>query len=229
MRRTFLFLPVCFLTCIILPVVSAYAETNTLANSSWRLVEIQSMDDAIGTTRPKDPSRFTMQLNSDGTVSMQLDCNRARGSWKATPSADRQSGSFTFGRLASTRALCPPPNLDEKIAAQAEHVRSYLLKDGRLHLSLMADAGIWVWEPLTSAKSFETGPDKKLEAAILKAMPDYTRTAVDAATGLGKGRYIYARADLNNDGRQEVLVYLLGQLAGWSHDNCIDRIVRMIA
>jgi hypothetical protein len=35
------------------------------------------MDDAIRTERPDDPSLYTMQLNSDGTVAMRLNCNRA--------------------------------------------------------------------------------------------------------------------------------------------------------
>jgi heat shock protein HslJ len=80
---------------------------------------------------------------------MQLNCNRATGTWKAKPSADSANGRFEFGPLAGTRALCPPPSLDERVAGQAQFVRSYLLKDGRLHLSLMADGGIYVWEPTT--------------------------------------------------------------------------------
>lgn len=105
------------------------------------------MDDTVGTVRPADGSLFTMRLHGDGTATMQLDCNRATGRWQAKPGVDGSSGSFTFGKLASTRTLCPPPNLDEKIMAQAEYVRSFLLKDGRLYLSLLADGGIFVWEP----------------------------------------------------------------------------------
>lgn len=119
-----------------------------LAGSSWRLVEFQSMDDAIGTTRPEDPSRYTMRLGPDGTVSFLLDCNRANGNWSARPAGDGDSGSFEFGLLATTTAACPPPSMGERVAADAEYVRGYLLRDGRLYLSLMADAGIYVWEPV---------------------------------------------------------------------------------
>lgn len=118
-----------------------------LAGSEWRLVEFRSMDDAIGTIRPDDPSLYTMRLDGDGSVSMALDCNRATGTWSAEPSGDGSSGRFEFGPLAATRALCPPPRLDERITADAEFVRSYLLKEGRLYLALMADAGIYAWEP----------------------------------------------------------------------------------
>jgi heat shock protein HslJ len=189
----------------------ATAPAGPLAGTEWRLVEIQSMDDAVGTKRPDDPSLYTMRLGADGTVNMRLNCNRANGSWSAKPSADPSNGQFEFGPLAGTRALCPPPSLDDEITAQARYVRGYMLRDGRLSLSLMADGGIWVWEPLPKL-SFETEPDPQVEAAILKASPSYTKAVVDAGDGVGKGRYVYARVDLNGDGKDEVLVYTLGSV-----------------
>ena len=121
-----------------------------LAGSAWQMVSFQSMDDAIGELRPKDPSVFTMHLHKDGTVSMRLDCNRAKGTWSADPAGEVSSGSFTFGPLAATRALCPPPHLDERIVKDAGFVRGFLLREGRLYLSLMADGGIYAWEPLVA-------------------------------------------------------------------------------
>jgi heat shock protein HslJ len=120
-----------------------------LAGTAWQLVELQSMDDSQGVRRPADPSRYTMRLEADGRVTMTLDCNNATGDWKAEAAAsDPASGSFEFGALAATAALCPPPTLGEDVSAQAQYVRGYLIKDGRLNLSLMADGGIQVWEPL---------------------------------------------------------------------------------
>lgn len=185
------------------------AAAAPLAGTEWRLVEMQSMDDSVGTKRPEDPSRYTMRLGADGTVNMRLNCNRANGSWSAKPSADPSNGQFEFGLLAGTRALCPPPSLDEEITKQAQFVRGYMLKDGRLFLSLMADGGILAWEPLPKL-SFETEPDPQIEVAILKASPSYTRDIVGAGGATGKGRYVYARVDLNGDGKDDVLVYTLG-------------------
>ena len=124
-----------------------YPTKNPLAGTDWRLVEFQSMDDSVGIKRPDDPSLYTMSLLEGGTVKMKLNCNRASGPWSAEPAGDGSSGRFEFGPLAMTRALCPPPSMDEHIASNASYIRSYLLKDGRLYLSLMADAGIYVWEP----------------------------------------------------------------------------------
>jgi heat shock protein HslJ len=122
------------------------ASAKLLAGTAWRLLAFQSMDDAIGTVRP-DPSRYTMRLNGDGTVTMHLNCNLANGTWSAEPSGNGEGGRFEFGPIATTHALCPPPSMDASIAAQSSFVRSYLLKDGRLHLSLLADGGVYIWEP----------------------------------------------------------------------------------
>lgn len=135
---------------------SGASSASPLADSQWRLVEFQSMDDAQGTTRPGDPSLYTMHLNGDGTVTMRLNCNRATGTWTANPSSDPSNGQFGFGPLAMTRALCPPPSMDEGIVKQSQYIRGYLLKDGRLYLSLMADGGTYAWEPDTTAGSSST-------------------------------------------------------------------------
>jgi len=136
------------LACLAIGSLAACATAPPdLAGSRWQLVDFQSMSDEIGTLRPLVAENFTLTLNADGSASMKLDCNRANGTWSFEPGADGQSGSFTFGRLAATKALCPPPNLDEKIVRDAPFVRSFLLRDGRLYLSLMADGGIYAWEP----------------------------------------------------------------------------------
>jgi heat shock protein HslJ len=129
------------------------AAPPVLAGTEWRLVEFQSMDDAQGTTRPGEGTLYTMWLHGDGAVTMQLNCNRATGTWSATPGPEATSGRFNFGPLAATRALCPPPSMDESIAAQSGYVRSYRLRDDRLYLSLMADGGIYVWARATGASS----------------------------------------------------------------------------
>ena len=193
---------------------AAAAETaGSLAGTRWRLVRFQSMDDATGEIEPEDPSAYTMALSADGSVQMQLNCNRATGSWSVQPASDGISGAFTFGPLATTKALCPPPSMDERIARDAQWIRGYLLRDGQLHLSLMADGGIYSWEPLpegADAGAFAAEPDPALEGALRSVEPDYTREAVDI-TGR-EGRYVYGRVDLNADGRLEVFVLLMGSI-----------------
>jgi heat shock protein HslJ len=190
---------------------AAPINDNPLADTEWRLVEIQSMDDATGAERPDDPSLYNMRLNADGTVHMRLNCNRATGSWSVEPSADPANGRFRFGLLATTKALCPPPSLDEKIVADANYVRGYLLRDRRLYLSLFADGGIYAWEPNSEVR-FSNEPNTAIEEAVLRAAPDYTKAVAEIMGAGGRARYIYNVVDLNGDGNSEVLVYLLGSI-----------------
>ena len=117
-----------------------------LKGTAWRLEAIQSMDDAQGTTRIPESRRFTLRFGTDGRASLELDCNRGSGAWQARVAAP-DSGSLTFGPIAVTRAQCPPPRLDERIARDLAYVRSYRLIGGQLFLSLMADGGIYEWSP----------------------------------------------------------------------------------
>jgi len=120
----------------------------TLAGTSWQLISIASMDDRQGTLTLADPSRYTLTFGRDGSAEMRLDCNRGSAPWQATPGPEATSGSLSFGPIAATRALCPPPAIDARVLRDLPYVRSFLLRDGRLHLSLMADGGIYSWAPL---------------------------------------------------------------------------------
>jgi heat shock protein HslJ len=62
-------------------------------------------------------------------------------------------GQLEFGPLASTRAMCPPGSLHDQMAKQWSAIRSYLVRDGHLFLSLMADGGIYEFEPLETPAS----------------------------------------------------------------------------
>lgn len=124
----------------------ATSESSILTGTQWHLLQFQSMDDAQGILKPADPSLYTMELLPNGRLVMQLNCNRAMGVWTARSGPAAESGGFRIPRLAATRALCPPPRLGEHFARQSEHIRSYLLQDDKLHLSLMADGGIYTWQ-----------------------------------------------------------------------------------
>lgn len=73
---------------------------------------------------------------------MRIDCNRGRGGWKSAA-----PGQVEFGPMAITRAACPPDSLHDHIVKRWPYVRTYVIKGGRLYLSLMADGGIYEFEP----------------------------------------------------------------------------------
>jgi para-nitrobenzyl esterase len=126
--------------CASPPASSPGAAPAGLEGTSWRLVQINMSD---GGTRPAiERSRYTIGFGTAGVLNVRFDCNRGRGSW--TSSAP---GNLEFGSLALTRALCPTGSLHDELVRQWPHVRSYLVKDGRLFLVLMADGGTIELEP----------------------------------------------------------------------------------
>lgn len=116
-----------------------------LADSTWRLVAIQSMADGQGPSAPPAGQTYRVTFAADGRAAFTLNCNRAVAGWSSEPSADGVSGSLAFTAVAMTRAFCPPPSLDTRIARDLAYVRSYLLDGGTLSMSLMADGGIYQW------------------------------------------------------------------------------------
>ena len=128
-----------------LDLVELAVDTQSLANklggTSWQLVQFQSGD---GTTlTPDDRAKYTIAFNADSSVNVRFDCNRGRGTWQSS-----EPNQLQFGALALTRALCPPGSLHDRMVKDWEFVRSYILKDGHLFLSLMADGGIYEFEPI---------------------------------------------------------------------------------
>jgi len=112
-----------------------------LADTSWQLVKIQSGDGK--TYVPDDKAKYTLSLERGGRVSARIDCNRGSGTWKSTGPNQLQ-----FGVMAVTRVACPPASLHDRVAKDLPLVRSYTMKDGHLFLSLLADGGIYDFEPV---------------------------------------------------------------------------------
>lgn len=116
-----------------------------LAGTSWQLVKFEGSDDR--TLTPEDPRKYTIAFGSNATVSVRIDCNRGHGTWKSGG-----PNQLEFGPLALTRAMCPPTPLNDRLARDWQYVRSYVLKDGHLFISLMVDAGIYEFEPISQPR-----------------------------------------------------------------------------
>jgi para-nitrobenzyl esterase len=119
----------------------SFQATGDLGGTTWQLVKFQGGDDT--TLTPDDRSKYTIAFETDGNVSTRIDCNRGRGTWKSSGLTQLE-----FGPLALTRAMCLPGSLHDRIVKDWGFVRSYIIKDGHLFLSLMADGGIYEFEPI---------------------------------------------------------------------------------
>ena len=116
----------------------------TLGGTSWQLVAFHGMDDTI--VKPDDGSKYTLKFGKDGKVAVRIDCNRGSGTWKSPV-----PGQLELGAMALTRAMCAPGSMHDRLVQDWSRIRSYVLKERHLFLSLMADSGIYEYEPLSSA------------------------------------------------------------------------------
>jgi heat shock protein HslJ len=137
---------------------SSPSTSPKLDGTVWQLVKFQGGDDK--TLTPDDGSKYTIQFMSGGQLAARIDCNRGRGTWKS--SGENQ---ITFGPLALTRAQGPPGSLHDQIVKQWTNIRSYVVKDGHLFLSLMADGGIYEFQPAKKAKPMR-GSIEKVDGAV---------------------------------------------------------------
>ena len=112
------------------------AARESLGGTSWQLVRFQGADDKVIT--PDERAKYTVAFAADGIVNVRFDCNRGRGGWKSAGKSQLE-----LGPMALTRAMCPPGSLHDQLVKHWPFIRSYVLKDGRLFLALMADGGIY--------------------------------------------------------------------------------------
>jgi heat shock protein HslJ/membrane-bound inhibitor of C-type lysozyme len=129
----------------------AQSAAQGLGGTSWQLVRFQSSDDRILT--PDDKMKYTIAFGTDGRVSVRIDCNRGSGTWKSSGPNQLQ-----LGPLALTRAASPPAPLNDRIPKDWGFIRSYVLKDGHLFLALMADGGIYEFEPSVTKTAATKSP-----------------------------------------------------------------------
>lgn len=127
------------------PVEAPASAGAPLLGTEWTLVEFVSSDDAIGTIRPGPGEVWTLRLDPDGSAAMGLFCNRGFGSW-TSPDARSSRGSLEIKAAGSSMAACPPGAI-KRLPADFDHIRSFVIEGGRLHLNLMMDGGNYVWTP----------------------------------------------------------------------------------
>ena len=111
-----------------------------LLGTTWALERISLMDDSE--VLPVDPADYTLTLGADGSVSLQIDCNRGIGRFEL------DGPSLSFSPFATTRAFCGPGSLEQRYLEQIAIVVSYLFDDGALVLATSMDSSLLYFRPL---------------------------------------------------------------------------------
>ncbi|MFO1419289.1 MAG: META domain-containing protein [Methylotetracoccus sp.] len=93
----------------------------------WHLEEYTTPSERVLIDKP---DRYTLQLDPDGHVSAQFDCNRGGGDYRIEP------GKLQLTGLVSTRMGCPPESFGDRYAGELSRVTGFFVEAGRLYLEL---------------------------------------------------------------------------------------------
>ena len=140
----------CLLASVLfMPAVAEAAVLRDVSATGWQLVQIVSMNDTVST--PEEGGRYRLVFGIDGSVAVEAACNRASGRLAVFDPPRLQ-----FTDLAATRAMCAPGALSERFLTELGWVRSYVYRNGLLHLATMADGSIIEFAPLPPAEAIAT-------------------------------------------------------------------------
>jgi heat shock protein HslJ len=95
---------------------------------SWRLVALTEAGKPTVTV--PQPDRFTAEFRAEGVVSLQADCNRCLGAFKAGGDGTLSIG----GNMACQLAYCPSAPLDTTFASLVSNATTWTATDGGLEL-----------------------------------------------------------------------------------------------
>jgi heat shock protein HslJ len=91
----------------------------------WRLSEFSNG----ATVSIPNPDNYTLQFETEGSVSVRADCNVCNGSY------EMEGNSLSIGPLACTRAFCGPLSFFDQYTAALSTVSSFARRGDELELT----------------------------------------------------------------------------------------------
>jgi heat shock protein HslJ len=108
-------------------------------SGSWEWGGSQYSDDTEAV--PDNPSRYTLDLGGDGSVSVVADCNRSSGTWETDADASDATGSLRITLGPTTLAECPPGSLSTEFLRDLGGAAAFEITGDKLRIDLRADVG----------------------------------------------------------------------------------------
>lgn len=105
----------------------------------WQWVSLEV--DGAETARAKDPSKYTLAFADDGSVAVQADCNRGKGSAKI----DGEKMTLT---AAITRMFCGEGSQDTAFLGALTNAATFVIKGGMLRLTQADGKAIATFKPV---------------------------------------------------------------------------------
>jgi len=110
-----------------------------LLNITWEWQGSLYNDDT--SSKPEDPTRYTIQFMEDSTISIKADCNMVQGSYTL------QGNQITIETGISTLAACPPDSLDSEFLRDLTAASLYFFDGDQLFIDLKFDTGTMQFSP----------------------------------------------------------------------------------
>jgi para-nitrobenzyl esterase len=119
----------------------AGVASSALAGTKWTLVQFTGRrNDDVRV--PAAVENYDITFGADGKVAVQADCDAGTGLW-STP----ERSVLKFSQLAIARGTCQPASMSYKFLRDVAHMNTYVVRNGRLHISLIADGGVYEFKP----------------------------------------------------------------------------------
>lgn len=118
---------------------AAPAGTTGLTGGIWVWLETQYGDGS--TQAVDDPTRYTLEFMTDGSVAVGADCNRGTGTYTA------DGESLTISIMAMTMAACPEGSLSDKFVQELNSAATHVMQDGNLFINMKLDSGNMKFAP----------------------------------------------------------------------------------
>jgi heat shock protein HslJ len=127
---------------------TADTETSGLEGTTWQWMAITGGDEDLTVDSPEN---YTLEFDDNGGLAMQVDCNRATGTFAVI---DGDNLDIELGPI--TLAACGPESLDAEYMRLIAEVETFEMVDGNLELTLSEDAGTMNFEPAEDGDAMET-------------------------------------------------------------------------
>ncbi len=106
-----------------------------------------AFSDPLSQLTVDDPTQYTVEFMTDGSVSAKADCNQGNGSYTAENDGKGSSGSIDIEIMAMTMAMCPPDSLSDQFVQYLNEAAIYFFEGKNLYLDLPADSGTMTFAP----------------------------------------------------------------------------------
>ncbi len=121
-------------------------DERAIVAGNWTLMSVADTQEEVR-LRPQLSMRHTINFERDGSLTMQLDCNRGTSNW-STSSGSSGSGRLEISRIAATRAFCPSPSYGERMAAELPRTEEYRLDAGARTLTIYAADTVYTFQSM---------------------------------------------------------------------------------